>query len=115
MAQIIINAGISVGGSTSGVVQLNAFNPVGLITTGSTTTASLVSFLVSTDGTSYYPLYGSDSAEVSLVVAGAARAYVLDYSNFIPWNFMKIREGTSASSVLQKTYEARFDIVTKNI
>lgn len=107
-------ASIVAGNSQSNAINLNQLTPVGFITTGSTTTGSLLSFLVSSDGSNFYPLYDAASAEVTFVVSSASRAYAMDQYDFFGWNYLKLREGASASSINQATYPATFDVILKS-
>lgn len=111
MNKVIASASIVVGNTTTNPIQLNSYIPTGLIISGSVVTSSALTFLVSDDGTTYYPLYDDLSSEVSLVDANVARAYKLDATVFSAWNFMKIREGNSASAVAQATYNALFKLI----
>lgn len=99
--QKIISGSFVVGQSESNAVQLNEGTLVGLTVSGSTLSASSVTFLASADGVTYLPLYDDTGTEVALTVSTAARNYTLDPSVFFPWNFIKARQGTSASAVLQ--------------
>lgn len=108
-------ATITVGSTESSFIRLNERAATGLIVTGSVISGSLVSFLVSNDGVSYYPLYDSSSTEVSLVVTSASRAYNLNPEAFMGWNFIKVRLGTSASAKAQATYPAGVEIVTDSM
>lgn len=90
-----------VGQSQTNPIIINENTLLGLIVTGSTISGSLVSFLVSTDGITYYPLFDSTNAEVTLTVGSTAKAYSLNHELFEPWNFVKVRLGTSGSAKLQ--------------
>jgi len=92
--------GTFVSGSTqTNTIFLNEKTLTGLIIAGSTITGSTLTFLVSHDGTTFYPLYDSDSAEVNLTVSASPRGYNLNPTVFMPWNFVKARLGNSASGV----------------
>jgi hypothetical protein len=112
--QFEVSGSIVVGQSQSNAVKLNELTAVGL-TTGSNITASTLSFLVSTDGNTFYPLYDSTSTEVTISASSVARSYTLDPAVFYPWNFLKVREGNSASAVLQATVNTLFTINSKLI
>jgi hypothetical protein len=111
MAEKFLSGSIVVGNTTSNPIQVNNFIFAGL-TTGSSLTGTTLSFLVSNDGTNYYPLYDNTSTEVTLTVTTAARAYALNPNNFYPWNFIKVREGNSASQVAQASANALFTFVS---
>jgi hypothetical protein len=100
-----------VGQSQTSFVKLNDKVLTGIIISGSTTTGSLVTFLVSNDNITFYPLYDSTSAEVSLTVTDAARAYNLNPEVFMAWNYIKARLGTSASAVLQTDQDTEVEFI----
>jgi hemolysin activation/secretion protein len=104
-------AGSTATGTQTGVVTLNERTLTGFIVSASTITGTKVTFLVSTDAISFYPLYDSDSSEVSLTVTSASRAYNLKPSVFLPWDYIKARLGTSASAVAQATYSTGVEFV----
>lgn len=107
-----ISGSIVVGQTTSNALILGENKtPLG-ITTGSNITATALTFLVSTDGLTYYPLYDNTSTEVSLTVTTAARAYSMQPLNTWSWRYLKVREGNSASAVAQKTVDTLFTLVT---
>jgi len=107
---VITTAGIAVGDTATNAIQLNEATALG-ITTASYITATTLTFLVSLDGTNFYSLYDDRSTEVSLTVAASAvRAYRLDVASMVPWNWLKIREGTSASPVAQQNRDITFNI-----
>ena len=113
--QIKSSASIVVGGSVSNPITLNE-NTVAGITAGSSLTATTLTFLVSMDNVNYYSLYDNTSTEVSLtLVSGSSRAYALSASSFFPWNFVKLREGNSASAVNQATVDAVFGVSLKKL
>ena len=109
------SASIVVGNTTTDTIILGENNtPVGLTTQANITSGSLT-FLVSKDNQTFLPLYDSDSNEISLTVTSASRAYELLPLQTWAWRFMKIREGTSASSVAQASSNTLFTIVTRKI
>jgi len=105
MAKYIESGTFVVGQSETSAIKLNERTVTGFIVSGSTITGTEVTFLVSFDGTTFYPLYDYDSTEVSITVASSARGYNLNPLLFTPWNHIKARLGTSASAVLQATYD----------
>lgn len=115
MAKYITDATILIGNTQSNSIFLNETVPTGFIVSGSVITGSLVSFLVSTDNTNFYPLYDNTSTEVSLVVTSASRAYSLSPEAFMGWGFVKFRLGTSASAKAQATYNAELKIITDSM
>jgi hypothetical protein len=104
-----------VGQSETSAIKLNERTVTGFIVSGSTITGTAVTFLVSFDGIIFYPLYDYDSSEVSITVAGSARGYNLNPLLFTPWNHIKARLGTSASAVLQTTYDAGVEFITDSM
>jgi hypothetical protein len=100
-----------VGESETEAIKLNERTVTGFIVSGSTITGTAVTFLVSFDGVTFYPLYDYDSSEVSITVAGSARGYNLNPLLFTPWNHIKARLGTSGSAVLQQTYDTGVDFI----
>lgn len=112
--QNIITGSIVAGNTSTNPIQVNELSLIGL-TTGSNITATALTFLVSTDGVTYTPLYDSTSTEVSLTVTTAARSYALKPDIFYGWNFLKVVEGTSASNVAQKTVNTILSLNAKAI
>lgn len=92
-----------IGQTTSGSISLNAGMLTGITITGSKVTGTSITFTVSQDGSNFYPLYDSDSTEVSLTVTTAARSYNVEPRIFIGWPWVKARLGNSASAVAQAT------------
>jgi hypothetical protein len=70
-----------------------------------------LTFLVSLDGVTFYPAYDETSTEISLTTTTAARAYRL-HPSLIMWPWLKVREGTSASAVAQKTVDTTFNFIS---
>lgn len=108
-------ATVVVDDTESGIIYLNETVPTGFIVSGSVITGSLVSFLVSSDGVNFYPLYDSSSSEVSLAVSTTPKAYNLNPEVFMGWNFIKTRLGTSGSAKAQKTYDVQFELITDSM
>jgi len=105
MAKYQQTATFAVGESETDSITTNERTLVGLIITGSVITASEVTFLVSMDDSSFYPLYNDESTEVSLTTGSYARSYSTNPLEFSGWKFIKAREGNSASAVNQATYD----------
>jgi hypothetical protein len=94
----------TVGASQTDVVQLNdIYTLTGVTITGSSTTGSLITILGSSDGVTFYPVYNSSSAEISLTSGSTAKTYALDPNAFLSYDFVKARLGTSGSPKLQTT------------
>jgi hypothetical protein len=110
-----ISGSFIIGQSQTGTAQLNAETLSGFTITGSKITGTSVTFLVSDDGTNFYPLYDKDSTEVVLTTTTAARSYSVDMGTFYPWNFVKARLGTSASAVLQSGADQSVEFVTQKL
>jgi len=108
----IITETIAIGESQSGILLTNEGTLVGLSFTSGSISASQISFLGSTDGVAFYPLYDKSGAEVTLPVV-KLRSYALSEENFSAWDYIKIREGISASPVLQATEEVSFEAISK--
>lgn len=90
-----------VGQSQTSAVTLNERVVTGLIVTDNVISGSLVSFLVSMDGLTYYPLFDNNNTEVAITVSTTPKAYSLNPELFMAWDFIKARLGTSGSAVLQ--------------
>ena len=90
-----------VGQSQTEAVSLNEKTLSGVILSGSSISGSSLSFLVSVDGSNFYPLFNNSNQEVILTVGGASKAYNLDPDVFKAWLHVKARLGTSGSAVLQ--------------
>ncbi|MCL8385564.1 hypothetical protein [Xanthobacter aminoxidans] len=100
---------IANGASQSDVINVAPLVPVGIILPALWTTAALT-FLVSVDGTTFYPLQDM-SGEVSVTV-GAGQYAALDPAIFIGIISMKLRSGTAALPVNQGADRA-FTLVSK--
>jgi hypothetical protein len=104
-----------VGQSETSTIKLNERVLTGVIITGSTTSGSLITFLVSENGTDFYPLYDSTGTEVYLTVTTVGRAYNLNPEVFMPWNYVKARLGTSSSAVLQATRDSEIEFIADSM
>lgn len=105
---------IVAGQTTSNAILLNEFWPWGIIT-GSNITSSTLGFLGSADNVTYVPVYNKDSTEVTITAtSGSYRGYVLDPVSFAPYNYIKVREGTAASAVVQQTVNTLFTITARS-
>jgi hypothetical protein len=113
MPKNIADATIISGASQSNTVSLNEGTLTGFIITGSVVTGTTISFLVSFDGTNFYPLYDNENSEVTITTASFSRAYSFNPVTGMPWNFIKARLGTSASAVNQQTYDAGVQFITE--
>ena len=99
-----ISGNFAIGSSTTDVIQLNEnYSLAGIIITASYVSGSLMSFIGSDDGVTFYPIYNSSSAEVTLTVTSASRCYSLNPNDFLGFNFIKARLGTSGSAKNQVT------------
>jgi hypothetical protein len=114
--QKIIDTTIVTGSTVTDSIKLNELMLVGLISTGSYMSGSMVSFLVSIDDVTFLPLYNSDGTEVTFSSTnGKIQAWALDPNDFYAWNFIKVREGTSASAIAQATQPLPLKIVAKAV
>lgn len=103
---------IANGASVSGTIDLLRTAIVGFVAPASWTTAAL-NIEVSTDGTSWsslYDAYGSATGSLSALVAGAA--YAVDMVSLLPFRYVRLRSGTSASPVNQAA-QRDFKIITR--
>lgn len=105
---------LGIGDTTTGTICLSGAVPVGLIVSGSSLTASKLTFLVSNDNSSFYSLYDQTS-EISVTTGSYLRAYSLDWTKMQGWKFMKIRSGTSASAVAQATIATKIEVNIKEL
>jgi hypothetical protein len=115
--QKVTSGCIANGSNQSIAITLNELTPVGIIA-GSTLSASGLSFLGSVDGINFYGIY--DKSSEVLVVSGSApnasaRSYSLDPMTFFPYNFIKVRMGSSASSTVQAGSDFLFSLNTKKL
>ena len=108
-----ISASFVVGNSQTNPIYTNEDSLIGLVFTGGSiaATGSQVSFMVSPDGTNYYPLFDYNGTEVTMPVSASNRAYNLNHDVFESWNYVKIRLGTSTSAVLQTTYDLSLTLI----
>lgn len=111
----VITGSFMIGESETSPILMNENTLVGLTVTGSYLTASEITFLVSTDGVDYYPMYDSASAELSLTTGSYARSYSLDAESFFAWDYIKAREGTSTSAVNQTAGNIDIEFITKRL
>lgn len=77
---------------------------VGLITPAAWTAAP-ITFKVSMDDVTYYPLMDDTGTEVIIpsasIPTGAAWACALDPADFIAWRYVKVQSGTNAANTNQ--------------
>ena len=94
---------IANGAAISDALDISNRTLVGVITP-SAWTAAAISFTVSMDGTTYYPLYKGD-AEVTIatgqISATEARAFRLDPVDFAGWKYVKVQSGINGTTVNQ--------------
>lgn len=72
----------------------------GVLTPASWTTAG-ISFQVSVDGLTFYPLLDPGGAEVTAAAVPASRAVSVDPSLFLGWGYLRVRSGTDAAPAAQ--------------
>lgn len=105
-----VSGSIVAGQTTSNPILLNDFFTWGIVT-GSNVTASTLSFLGSADGITYVPVYAKESTEITLTsTSGSYKGFVLNPVDFAPYNWLKVREGTAASAVVQQNVNTLFTI-----
>lgn len=92
-------ATIANGESLSGAVDLNGESLWGIIMPSAWTTA-VITFSVSNDNVTYYPLRYNGS-EHQQAEAAASVAITIDPVILNPGRYVKVRSGTSASAVAQ--------------
>jgi hypothetical protein len=83
---------IANGQTLSGFVRMKTSSMCGVILPAEWD-GTVLKFQVSNDGSTYYPLYNTSNAEVSLTVA-ASRAYELPTS-LAMWDWVKLSAGTA--------------------
>lgn len=95
------SATIANGASLSGSVEIGSAKHIGIVMPSAWTTADLT-FQVSYDGTNWQNLYNDSGVEVE-VPAAASRNISLDVAalSLAPWQYLKIRSGTSGTAVTQ--------------
>jgi hypothetical protein len=99
-----LSGNFAVGTSETDAIQLNElYTLTGVIITGSYTSGSLMSFLGSDDGTNFYPIYNSSSLEITITTTSASRCYSINPDDFLGYNFIKARLGSSGSAKNQAT------------
>ncbi len=90
--------------SLSGAAVASDRTLLGLITPADWD-AGAITFKVSNDGVTYYPLFDSSGTEVSIPSASIAtaesRAFSLDPAVFVGWKHIKIQSGVNALAVAQ--------------
>lgn len=68
-------------------------------------TAAAITFDVSTDNTTFVPLFDSIGAEVIVpsasIATNAARGFALDPAAFVGWRYVKVRSGINGTVVAQ--------------
>jgi hypothetical protein len=92
-------ATIANGAFLSGAIDLDRSTLSALIMPAAWTTAGL-SFQISADNSTFVDFYDKTNNEITMSVA-ASRGYQLDPSNWLGIRYIKIRSGTSATSVNQ--------------
>ena len=111
----VVTESFVVGQSETDSVMMNENTLVGLVVAGSSLTASELTFLVSDDNVTFYPMYDSASAEVSLTTGSYVGSYSLDAESFFAWDYLKARQGTSASAVNQTVEDIDIKFITKRL
>ena len=96
---------IAASASDSGILALEHGCSLTGVITPAVWDAADITFRVSNDGTTFYPLFDAAGDEVVIpsasVAIAEARAFALLPENFAGWNYVKIRSGTNALAVNQ--------------
>lgn len=96
----MIEATIANGVALSEWLDLGERRFAGLIMSANWTAAA-ISFDVSPDGgTTAFPLFDKNNAEMTLAVA-AGRAYAFPIADMLGWNYIRLRSGLSGAPVNQ--------------
>jgi hypothetical protein len=93
---VTIAAGASLSGASA---KYSGYRLLAAVT-ASTWDAAKLTFMVSNDGTNFFDLT-SEGTEYEVASVTAAKAISLDLSVFAPWDYVKVRSGTSAAAVNQ--------------
>lgn len=92
---------IASGQSLSAAADLGGARLCGIILPATWTSAS-ISFAVSSDGVTYFPLYTDGVVEYSIANAAAVSvAYGLNISILAPWRYVKVRSGLVGAATAQ--------------
>lgn len=94
---VTVGAGASLSGSSSKYAGLKL---VGVVT-AATWDAAKLTFAVSVDGTNFYPLKDAAGTEYEISAQTAAMAIAVEPKNFIAWDYVKVRSGTSTAATNQ--------------
>ena len=93
---VTIAAGASLSAAT---VKYPGYRLVG-VQTAATWDAAKLTFQGSTDGVNFFNLFtATGEYEIAAVTAGACIA--LEFFNFVPWDYYKVRSGTAALATSQ--------------
>ena len=93
---VTIGAGASLSGAST---KYPGFRLLAVMT-ASTWDAAKLTFEVSNDGTNFFTLT-KEGTEYEVASVTAAKAIALETSVFLPWDYIKVRSGTSAAAVNQ--------------
>lgn len=115
MAIRTISGSFTIGQSQTSALLCGEWDLVGLSISASTITGTTITFLTSYDGVTYLPLYDETGTEQTLTVGAYARNYTLQPYTFFPWNYVKLRLGTSASPVNQATYNTDVKFILRSM
>lgn len=97
---VYVDATIANGASLSGAVELKGYALTALIIPAEWDTATVATFNLSVDGSTYYNLYHDVSGtltEYSVPVA-ASRYIALDATKFMGVQYIKVRAGTAGAA-----------------
>jgi hypothetical protein len=117
LAKATATATIAVGASLSTAIRLDYHGVMQmLITKGSAWTAADVTFKVSHDGTTYYPLYKDDGTEVTIASADFGIDRWIDLAPDVfgkGFAYIKIQSGTNGANVNQLTDISTIRLMTR--
>ena len=94
---VTIGAGASLSSAST---KYPGYRLVGVVT-ASTWDAAKMTFMVSNDGTNFFDLLDTTGTEYELAAITAAKAAAVDGALLIPWDYVKVRSGTSAAATNQ--------------
>lgn len=95
----VIDATIANGASLSSAVYLGGYALTAMIIPAEWDTATVATFNLSLDGTTYYNMYTDVSGTLTeySVAAAASRYIALDGAKFLGVQYLKVRAGTAGS------------------
>jgi hypothetical protein len=98
--EVVDTVTIAAGASLSGASAAHPGKHLFGVVTASTWDAAKITFQVSMDGVAWFNLRDK-TAEYEIAAITGAAAVGLDLGIFYPWNYVKVRSGTSAAATNQ--------------